>query len=971
MLPALPASPQGGVYRLVDEGASVGRTHTYRLVEVEVSGQRRMYGPYECSVQGAGFGVQAEAEGGGPAASPAADREAAVPPSFTRTPHAPSELARARVAERERTRPRVSRREADKSRQAFTRSAGSGGPGTDMMKIGVTEKGVYGLTAVEIADCLGVTSGEVADMIAEKRLVMTSRGRAVAWLPRGGGLDFYGHGMDSIYTAQNIYWLEPTNTVGGGLCMQVVAGDGPDAVAGDQSFTSTVSFEEDHYAPTAMFDDPEGDFLVWDYLDSKHIEAVLPFAVEGVAAGSYTGSVAVYLKGGAVDPEVYSNHHVTVVLNGAPVGESRWHGTDEHKTVLPFDQSLLLEGSNELKLAWVLDSGVTSTRFYVDSFKVIYQRDYAADGNVLFLRGDGHAVVTVDDFTTPDIRVFDISDPLRPALIAATTVEPTGGTWRVSFSPALPDSEYVALTAPAVSIPDFAKGVSAPTLRSPANRADWVIVAPEEFLTVAQSLADYRTAKGLETMVVDLEKVFDAFNFGIVDPRAIRAFLGYAYRTWDKPPRYAVLAGEGSFDYKDFTGSGSCVVPPLMVSTPHGLFASDVPLGDVTGDGIPDTVVGRLPALFVDELWGTVGKILAHELGGDWKTRATFAADDPDKGGHFTGNSDAAALLVSAETEVHKVYLSEMSVGDAKTELIGQLNEGRGMMNYIGHAGLTAMAGEGLLRTSDLSSLNNSNRAPVVLAMSCIMGRYGIPGFDCLGEALLVNESGGAAAVWAPVGPTYNAESMRLDERALRTLFGEGKARIGDGIIAALAHYKETGRTPWLPVMYNLLGDPATAFGDPLSPPMPVNHAEHMLPGEWRRLMFAPLELTAGMGQGYADPDGDDILNDFEYTLVLDPRDGTRPAGFHVLHVDLDPQVQPADRRVQVNFVKREIAEDPAFIVEVCDDLATGDWQPVTGYIAVVDRIDVGEGLEEIVIEFEPPEDASGMLFARLRLSGP
>ena len=87
---------------------------------------------------------------------------------------------------------------------------------------------------------------------------------------------------------------------------------------------------------------------------------------------------------------------------------------------------------------------------------------------------------------------------------------------------------------------------------------------------------------------MDLQEIYDEFNYGIADPRAIRAFLGYAYRRWPVRPRYVVLAGQGSFDYKDYTGHGDCLVPPLMVNTPYGLFASDVGLADVSADGVPE-----------------------------------------------------------------------------------------------------------------------------------------------------------------------------------------------------------------------------------------------------------------------------------------------------------------------------------------------------------------------------------------------
>ena len=47
-------------------------------------------------------------------------------------------------------------------------------------------------------------------------------------------------------------------------------------------------------------------------------------------------------------------------------------------------------------------------------------------------------------------------------------------------------------------------------------------------------------------------------------------------------PRFLLLAGLGTLDYKDYLGHGGNLVPPVMVSTPSGLFASDNALTDLT-----------------------------------------------------------------------------------------------------------------------------------------------------------------------------------------------------------------------------------------------------------------------------------------------------------------------------------------------------------------------------------------------------
>ena len=48
--------PQGGTYRFIDPTAISGEIYLYKLVELEYKGKKRRYGPYEVTVDGAGYG---------------------------------------------------------------------------------------------------------------------------------------------------------------------------------------------------------------------------------------------------------------------------------------------------------------------------------------------------------------------------------------------------------------------------------------------------------------------------------------------------------------------------------------------------------------------------------------------------------------------------------------------------------------------------------------------------------------------------------------------------------------------------------------------------------------------------------------------------------------------------------------------------------------------------------------------------
>ena len=800
LLNALLVYPQGGTYRYVDPSAKPGNTYQYVLAEVEASGRNRLYGPYTVTV------------------SEAADASASFLRAmgsgiYDRTPHAlPGERAarlNARAAE------------VESFRKAPTGAVASAAAAC---KIGIREDGLYRVDASVIADVMGRSQQRVERWISRARLKLSTGGEPVAWLPAAdsSAIYFFGRAMDSRYTDTRIYWLEKGAASGSGQIMDVTEGAGPDPVADPESlgFMETVHFEEDAFAMTALFDDPDADFWLWNFVvDTGTADSTLP-----LAGATRTGeaSLTVNLKGGDDDTGENPDHCVvvsigdpgeeTVILNGEtdPDGDGRWDGLSAYAVDIPFDAALLKDGDNRVRLGGVLLDGVGSSVCYLDSFDLRYKRRYEAVDNRLFFRGDENAVVTITGFTNNDICVLDLGDPDRPKVVSAVTIDGVEGNYRVTLAPSHPDTLYLALTAdeiPAVSPPDI-RAEKSSSLREKANEANWLAVGPAELLDAIRDLADYREGQGLKTMVVDLEDIYDEFNFGMTSPYAIRDFLSYAHDNWNTHPRYVVLAGDGSYNYKHDEN----VVPILMTYTGDGLFACDNCLAGVSGDdGVPETAVGRLPVLTSTELYNYITKLKAYEgASGEWANRVLAVADNPDDGGDFPIDKEQAAVLASsAGYSLSRLYMeNEAMLTVVRSQLLEDINAGASYLNYMGHADMRTLA-EGLLSYTDLDALANGERLFAASLMTCLAGRFEITEFDCIAEGLVLKQDGGAVAAWAPTGLSRNDESKILDMGLYAAIFQEKESRLGDAVLKALAAYASSGKPPYILRIYTLFGDPA------------------------------------------------------------------------------------------------------------------------------------------------------------------
>jgi hypothetical protein len=179
-----------------------------------------------------------------------------------------------------------------------------------------------------------------------------------------------------------------------------------------------------------------------------------------------------------------------------------------------------------------------------------------------------------------------------------------------------------------------------------------------------------------------------------------------------------------------------------------------------------------------------------------------------------TGSNQLAAQ-VPAGLQVSKDYLppgaGQAQVDAARLQLLGAFDNGGVLINYMGHGGLDRLATPGLLTLGDVAQLTGGPRSPVLVALTCNIAHFAFPGFRFLGEELIVQPGGGAIAVYAPTGLSYDGPAVQLGQHVLPALLAAPGTVLGDAILRGVRGYAATGDLTLLPA-YNLLGDPVLAI---------------------------------------------------------------------------------------------------------------------------------------------------------------
>ena len=768
-LVGLVSAPQGGVYRFLDEGASPFTSHTYTLVERTASGRTLNHGPF--TVVPDWSEVPAPVAGG-----------------FESRPHPPTSRA------------------ALSPRQGRPGFGNEGGASQDIRIVVDDGGGIYRVTAAEIANLLGITAKQAQVAIWRYALDLTHRGQQVAYqrLEDGAGLDFYAPPVDSVHGSQATYWLRS----GDGLAMGRVPGDPPVGDWDGVTFRETRRFEENLRPGVLLPLDPEGDVFLWDFLragDATHGSKSFELDLAGVADSLDTGSLVLDLQG-AGD----GLHTLDVTLGGVALGSASVSDLETSTVVLNLPLTALAEGSNTLEL-----TAVAGGLVFLEAVEVVYDRLYQAEDDQLLSRGDANRRVAPEGFSDGSLRVFDLSNPLRPRRLEGVRVvgEPVRGTYRAIWEPTSPATPYLAVAEAGVRTPSAVVGDTPSDLRGGSNAADYLVIAPADLLGPAQDLANHRAGQGLGTQVIDLQDVYDEFADGHAEWQAIRDFMAWTQQHWAQAPRYAVLAGAGTYDWADHLGLGDNRIPVPLATDGETLFATDVPFADFVGnDGVPELALGRLPVLDATELATLVGKIVDYEnlTDPEWGSQIAIAADNADAIGSYSAAGDLLAGLIPGNYQIDPVYLDDHpSLASARQALFDRLDDGAVLLEYVGHGGVDRMAAEGLMTNADVPNLTNGDRLPVVLALSCHLGFHGLPGFDALGEHLVLDGGGGAVAVIAPSWLSRHGEAGNLGDRFFRQLFVEDQSVLGDAWNEALSRARDLGVAGELLQTYQLLGDPA------------------------------------------------------------------------------------------------------------------------------------------------------------------
>lgn len=482
---------------------------------------------------------------------------------------------------------------------------------------------------------------------------------------------------------------------------------------------------------------------------------------------------------------------------------------------------------------------------WLDWFEILFPRRFEADNDVLlFTSPDTTAVVnyTLSKFSSRDVSVFDISSHNNVRQVTNLAFDAADASI-VRFQAAQTAgsvTEFIAVGAKGYKTATSVKRITNSNLHGGTNGAELVILTPAEFKTEAERFKAHKDRNDqLKSVVVSVDQVYNEFSSGMLDPTAIRDFLMYTQTAWTPKPRYVLLLGAGSYDYKKikFSNAENWIPPYETLESNVQILTLATDDYFVTFD--PGTqrigmAIGRLPVRSLSAAKDVVDKIIAYETTApydSWRNRITFVADDGltstgDDGTIHTDQSERLAQLYTPDSYMKdKIFIVQYPTVSSATgrrkptanEAIDRaINRGTVVLNYTGHGNTQQWAHEKIFsEDQDFGLLKNQGKPFFLVAATCDFARYDDnPDEVSAGEELLLMSDRGAIAVVTAARVVYSDQNALLNWTLYQNLLkadAQGKpVRLGDAMWQTKQVLNSTND-----MKHHLLGDPTMRLAVP------------------------------------------------------------------------------------------------------------------------------------------------------------
>lgn len=633
----------------------------------------------------------------------------------------------------------------------------------------------------------------------------------------GDYFEFFGernrgeNGYSDAYTGENVYTLKLVDRWGARMAVESggIRETNPRNYIQPISFEQTVHFEEQNtYSSLSSwynYSPPyREDLWFWKVIRAPDL-SVTPFRLEYPHDTYMRGLNAKVCLVGSTDlRSALPDHHARVRINSAFIEANKWHGQREQifENRQFTSNHYLNHGINYLYVDLPGDTPAGNMEaMFLDYFTLTYWREYKTDTDYIKFTKPSHRPLglynfQLENFSSNDVYVYKKNASIIENLQIEPFSETGAAPYTVTFQDVLRshDTEYIALTGDKKLQPKKIRPRFPSDLKNPANAADYIIVTVREFMDIegTNKLRDSWTRHGYSVKIVDIQNIFDEFNYGIRSAYAMKDFFKYAYNNWQVPFTDVLLLGKGIFDERDFSVHRDINhIPYRNVWTNKvGATPSDNWFACIVGDDfVPDFNIARITAWTEEQVLAVAQKTVLYKESPNyedlWQSRATLVAGGQagDEDVFARQNERIRRRWIPEDFDVTRVYSRVITLpGEYQGgtfRLRDSWNTGTSYIQFMGHGGGRIWADYNLLNNRDIATLNNRSY-PFVNSLSCYPSDFSRPGAGSIGENMVLTAGRAAIAHFGFSGLGYLIQDEDVGMHLTEAIFYRDLTRFGD-----------------------------------------------------------------------------------------------------------------------------------------------------------------------------------------------
>jgi len=547
----------------------------------------------------------------------------------------------------------------------------------------------------------------------------------------------------------------------------------------------------------------------------------------------------------------FSNAHKIglSINNDVTVYDSASFNKYEQRVVkADFSSNLLNEGSNTLKtISFPTNATLNSIEY--DWYEVEFPRFIKAENDSLNFRFNDLSVpayktIKISNVIANDIVIYKITG--TPKKI--TNYTRSGSSIYFNDTVSAGD-QYYLISAAKIHSPKYFYVKKITNLTNSSNQADYILITAPEFLTKAQEYTNFiQSNYNVSTKIINVNDIYDQFNYGFFAPEPIRDFLEAANLYWQSPkPSYLFIVGDANYDYYGnkavYFGS-----PPVKNYVPS--------FGDPVSDNwysiwdttslVPQMYVGRIPVNSVSEFDFYLNKhkkYLSDPYDNFNKTYLLISSGD-------INNASELQLLKSTNDYIAKYIIKPPPTGGLVNHLYKTNNpvsnfgpyseqqvsqiigDGGLFISYIGHSG-TQIWDNGINRIDQL--VNNSGKGSLISDWGCSTGKFAEPDIKAFSELFITNPDGQAIGYTGNSSLGFTSTATTFPQLFYSNILQNQVTGIGQAHELAktqmLQNYGNTGSYRIFDYCNVLLGDPIINLKIPPKPDLSISANNYNISG--------------------------------------------------------------------------------------------------------------------------------------------